>query len=64
MESQSALVGSDCIVELDSPAAVDLDLMVVILPFDLEFKDSVRNYYSIQDLVLEVHRIRVDSVDD
>ena len=38
--------------------------MVVILPLDLELDDSVRNDDSVQDLVLQVHRIVVHRVYD
>ena len=57
MESESSLIWSDSIVELHSVSTVDLDVVVIILPFHLEGDDSVRFCDSVQDSVLEIKRV-------
>ena len=42
METQAALVGADCVVELDAVPEVDLDIALVIDPDHLEGEDTVR----------------------
>ena len=42
VETQAALVGADCVVELDAVPEVDLDIALVIDPDHLEGEDTVR----------------------
>ncbi len=64
MEAEASLVGSDCAVVLDSPSTVDLDLVVVIFPFDSELDDSLRLHDPVEDLVLQIKRVCVDHIDN
>ena len=64
MESQSALVRSDGTVVLDSISAVDLDLVVVVFPFDSELDDPFGLDDSVENLVLQIKGIGVDHIDN
>ena len=57
MESESAFIWSDGIVELYSISTVYLDVVVIVLPFDFECNDSIRLCNAVKNLVLEIQRV-------
>ena len=52
METETALVRSDCRVELHSVTCVCLNLALVVYPCNLESKDTLRLYDTLNDLTL------------
>ena len=62
METQTALVGADSHVVLNTVASVDLDFALVVNPSDFEFDDSFGFEQTLHDLVLIVFGMFVHEV--
>ena len=54
VEAETALVGTDGVVELDAESALDVDLALVVLPGDAEDEDPVGLDHPLEDLLLLV----------
>ena len=64
MEPDAALVGADGVVVLDTPAALDSDIAVVVLPADPEADHSIGFGNAPQDLVLVILHLVLDVPED
>ena len=54
MQTQAALVGPDCRVELDAVATVHLDLAIIVHPRHAEDDDALRLHKALEDAFLLV----------
>ena len=64
MEANPAFVGTDRVVVLHAPAALDPDVAGVVLPADPEADHSVRLGDSAKDLLVVVFLLVADEVED
>ena len=60
MEAKTALVGSDCAVELNTIALIDLDFALVVNPGNLEEDGAFRNDDAFENFVLFITGISVE----
>ena len=64
VEADAALVGADRIVVLDAIAALDADIVVVVLPADAEGDDPVGLGDAAQDLPAVIFLLVLDELED
>src|SRR3546814_6366834 len=64
MEADAALIRADGVVVLDAPAALDANIVIVVLPANPEGDDPIRLGYAAQDLPAVIFLLVLDEVEN